>query len=158
LTRTTRIPDTRTGPPRRRRTDFPGSAPPDGYHKAADGTATGVTKQPKTQPLPQVAEIEPSMATKITPLGKRVLVQRTEEEEKSTGGIIIPDTAKEKPQQGKVIAVGTGKLDEKGNKIPFNVKKGDKVLMPKYGGSEIKLDGKEYQIMREEDILGILAD
>ena len=72
------------------------------------------------------------------------------------GGIIIPDTAKEKPQQGKVIAVGTGKIDDNGKRIPFNVKKGDKVLMPKYGGTEIKLDGKEYQIMREEDILGIL--
>ena len=92
------------------------------------------------------------------PLGDRVLVKRVEEEEKTKGGIIIPDTAKEKPQQGKVIAVGTGKIDEKGNKIPFNVKKGDKVLMPKYGGTEIKLDGKEYQIMREEDILGVLAD
>ena len=92
------------------------------------------------------------------PLGDRVLVKRVEEATTTKGGIIIPDTAKEKPQEGKVIAVGTGKLDEKGNKIPFNVKKGDKVLMPKYGGTEIKLDGKEYQIMREEDILGVLAD
>ena len=95
---------------------------------------------------------------KIHPLGDRVLVEPVKEEEVKKGGIIIPDTAKEKPQQGKVIAVGTGKLDEKGNKIPFNVKKGDKVLMPKYGGTEIKLDGKEYQIMREEDILGVLED
>ena len=92
---------------------------------------------------------------KIQPLGDRVLVEPVKEEVKK-GGIIIPDTAKEKPQEGKVIAVGTGKLDEKGNKIPFNVKKGDLVLMPKYGGTEFKVDGKEYQIMREEDILGIL--
>lgn len=94
---------------------------------------------------------------KIQPLGDRVLVEPQEEEEVKKGGIIIPDTAKEKPQQGVVIAVGTGKLDDDGKKIPFNVKKGDKVLMPKYGGTEIKLDGKTYQIMREEDILGILA-
>ncbi|HMO49593.1 MAG TPA: co-chaperone GroES [Kiritimatiellia bacterium] len=93
---------------------------------------------------------------KIQPLADRVLVEPLKESEVNKGGIIIPDTAKEKPQQGTVIAVGTGKLDEKGNKIPFNVKKGDKVLMPKYGGTEIKLDGKEYQIMREEDILGII--
>ena len=95
---------------------------------------------------------------KFRPLHDRVVIRRAEGDLKSTGGIIIPDTAKEKPQQGKVIAVGTGKIDEKGNKIPFNVKKGDKVLMPKYGGTEIKLDGKEYQIMREEDILGVLED
>ena len=95
---------------------------------------------------------------KIQPLGDRVLVEPVKESEVKKGGIIIPDTAKEKPQQGKVIAVGTGKLDDSGKKIPFNVKKGDKVLMPKYGGTEIKLDGKEYQIMREEDILGVLED
>ncbi|MBR4252920.1 MAG: co-chaperone GroES [Kiritimatiellae bacterium] len=94
---------------------------------------------------------------KIQPLGDRVLVEPQEEQEVKKGGIIIPDTAKEKPQQGIVIAVGTGKLNDKGEKIPFNVKKGDKVLMPKYGGTEIKLDGKTYQIMREEDILGILG-
>ena len=94
---------------------------------------------------------------KIQPLGDRVLVQPVKEDEVSKGGIIIPDTAKEKPQQGTVIAVGTGKLDDQGKKIAFNVKKGDKILMPKYGGTEIKLDGKEYQIMREEDILGILG-
>ena len=91
------------------------------------------------------------------PLGDRVLVKRVEEESKTKGGIIIPDSAKEKPTQGKVIAVGTGKLDEKGNKIPFNVKVGDTVLMPKYGGTEVKIDEKEYQIMREEDILSIVV-
>jgi len=93
---------------------------------------------------------------KIQPLADRVLVEPIKESEVNKGGIIIPDTAKEKPQQGTVIAVGTGKIDDKGDKIPFNVKKGDKVLMPKYGGTEIKIDGKEYQIMREEDILGII--
>ena len=93
---------------------------------------------------------------KIQPLGDRVLVKPLEEEEVAKGGIIIPDTAKEKPQQGKVVAVGTGKLDDDGKKIPFNVKKGDRILMPKYGGTEIKIDDKEYQILREDDILGII--
>jgi len=95
---------------------------------------------------------------KIHPLGDRVLVEPAKEGEVKKGGIIIPDTAKEKPMQGKVIALGTGKLDEKGVKIPFNVKKGDKVLMPKYGGTEVKIDDKEYQLLREEDILGIIED
>ncbi|MBP7619739.1 MAG: co-chaperone GroES [Gemmatimonadales bacterium] len=95
---------------------------------------------------------------KIQPLADRVLVEPVKEEDQKKGGIIIPDTAKEKPTTGKVIAIGTGKRDDDGKKIPFSVKVGDKVLMPKYGGTEVKLDGKEYQIMREEDILGILAD
>ena len=94
---------------------------------------------------------------KIQPLGDRVLVEPVKEGEQKKGGIIIPDSAKEKPTQGKVIAVGTGKLDDKGNKIAFNVKVGDKVLMPKYGGTEVKFDGHEYQIMREEDILGVIT-
>ena len=93
---------------------------------------------------------------KVKPLADRVLVEPQKEDEVRKGGIIIPDTAKEKPQQGKVIAIGTGKYDDNGKLIPFNVKVGDKVLMPKYGGTEIKIDEKEYQIMREEDILGIL--
>lgn len=95
---------------------------------------------------------------KIQPLADRVLVEPIKEEEQKKGGIIIPDTAKEKPTTGKVLAIGTGKIDEKGQKIPFNVKVGDKVLMPKYGGTEVKLDDKDYQIIREEDILGILRD
>jgi len=95
---------------------------------------------------------------KLQPLADRVLVEPAKEDEVVKGGIIIPDTAKEKPQQGTVVAVGTGKLDKEGKKIPFNVKKGDKILMPKYGGSEIKLAGKTYQILREEDILGIIED
>lgn len=85
-----------------------------------------------------------------------MLVEPVEEKDVSKGGIIIPDSAREKPQEGKVVAVGTGKLDDDGKPIPFNVKKGDKVLMPKYGGTEIKLDDKEYQIVREEDILAVL--
>ena len=93
---------------------------------------------------------------KIKPLGDRVLVQPVEEDEVNKGGIIIPDTAKEKPQEGKVIAVGTGKLDDDGKVIPFNVKKGDLVLMPKYGGTEVKIDDKAYQIVREDDILAII--
>ena len=94
---------------------------------------------------------------KIKPLGERVLVEPVKEEEAVKGGIIIPDSAKEKPQEGKVVAVGTGKLDEKGKKIAFNVKVGDIVLMPKYGGTEVKVDGKEYQIMREDDILAVIG-
>ena len=91
------------------------------------------------------------------PLGDRVLVQPLEEGEVKKGGIIIPDTAKEKPQEAKVIAIGTGKLDDDGKKQPFEVKVGDKVLISKYGGTEIKIDGTAYQVLREDDILGILA-
>jgi chaperonin GroES len=93
---------------------------------------------------------------KFKPLGDRVLVEPVTEDEQKKGGIIIPDSAKEKPQQGKVIALGTGKKDDDGNDVPFSVKVGDTILMPKYGGTEIKLDDKDYQIMREDDILGIL--
>jgi len=95
---------------------------------------------------------------KIQPLADRVLVEPIKEEEVKKGGIIIPDTAKEKPQQGRVVAVGTGKLDDNGKAIPFNVKKNDRILMPKYGGTEVKVDGKDYLILREEDILGIIQD
>jgi chaperonin GroES len=94
---------------------------------------------------------------KIQPLGDRVLVEPLKEGEIKKGGIIIPDSAKEKPTEGKVIAIGTGKIDDKGKKIAFNVKVGDRVLMPKYGGTEVKFDNKDYQIMREEDILGIIG-
>jgi len=92
----------------------------------------------------------------IKPLGDRVLVEPIEQTEVKKGGIIIPDTAKEKPQEGKVIAVGDGKLTDEGKRIPLSVKKGDRVLMPKYGGTEVKVDDKEYQIVREEDILAII--
>jgi len=93
---------------------------------------------------------------KIRPLNDRVVVIRIEEEEKTAGGIIIPDTAKEKPQEGKVIAVGSGKLNEDGERIPLDVKKNDRVLFSKYGGNEIQIDGVEHLIMREDDILGII--
>jgi len=93
---------------------------------------------------------------KIRPLQDRVIVKRLEEEEKTKGGIIIPDTAKEKPQEGKVIAVGKGKVTEEGKLIPMDVKVGDKILFGKYSGSEIKIGGEEHLIMREEDILGII--
>jgi len=92
----------------------------------------------------------------VKPLGDRVLVQPVEDQEVKKGGIIIPDTAKEKPQEGKIIAIGTGKRDEHGKLIPFEVKKGDRVLISKYGGTEIKVDGKDYLIMREDDILGVI--
>jgi chaperonin GroES len=94
---------------------------------------------------------------KIRPLQDRVLVKRLEDEvEKTKGGIIIPDTAKEKPQQGKVMAVGKGKVNDDGKLTPLDVKVGDTILFGKYSGSEVKLDGEEHLIMREEDILGVL--
>lgn len=93
---------------------------------------------------------------KIRPLNDRVLVLRTGEEEKTSGGIIIPDTAKEKPQEGKVIAAGSGKVNEKGERVPLDVKAGDAVLFGKYSGTEIKIDGVEHLIMREDDILAIV--
>lgn len=93
---------------------------------------------------------------KIRPLHDRVLVKRMKEEEKTKGGLYIPESAKEAPAEGKIIAVGAGKKDDNGKLIPLDVKVGDKVLFSKYGGNDIKLDGEEYIIMREEDILGII--
>ena len=93
---------------------------------------------------------------KIRPLGDRILVKRIKEEDKTKGGIIIPDTAKEKPQEGKVVAVGKGKKTDEGKLIALEVKAGDRILFGKYSGSEIKLEGEELLIMREDDILGIL--
>ncbi|HEX2230064.1 MAG TPA: co-chaperone GroES [Candidatus Binatia bacterium] len=93
---------------------------------------------------------------KIRPLQDRVIVKRIEEEEKSKGGIIIPDTAKEKPQEGRVIAVGKGKVNEDGKLTPLDVKINDRVLFGKYAGSEINIDGEEHMIMREDDILGVI--
>lgn len=95
---------------------------------------------------------------KVKPLADRILVRRLEEEEKTKGGIIIPDTAKEKPIQGKVIAVGKGKLTEDGKLIQLEVKAGDKVLFGKYAGTEVKIEGEEHLIMREDDVLGIIED
>ena len=94
------------------------------------------------------------MALKVKPLGDRLLVEPIEDkEQQSEGGIIIPDSAKEKPTEAKVLSLGTGKTDDSGNKIPFEVKKGDKVLISKYGGTEIKIDGKELKILNSDDIL-----
>ena len=93
---------------------------------------------------------------KLRPLYDRILVQRLEEATTTKGGIIIPDSAKEKPAEGKVIAVGNGKSDDKGKKIPMDIKKGDRILFGKYSGTEVKVDGDDYLIMREDDVLGIV--
>lgn len=98
------------------------------------------------------------MAAKVRPLHDRIIVERIEEGEQQVGGIIIPDTAKEKPQQGKVIAVGNGKVKDDGTVTPLDVKAGDKVLFGKYSGQEIKLDGDEFLIMREDEILGVIEN
>ena len=94
---------------------------------------------------------------KIKPIGDRVLVKHIEEKEQIRGGIIIPDSAKEKPQEAEVIALGTGKTDEKGNSVPFEVKVGDKVLISKYGGTEVKIDNEKFTLVREDDILGVVG-
>jgi chaperonin GroES len=94
---------------------------------------------------------------KIRPLHDRVLVERVEQEQKSAGGIIIPDTAKEKPMEGRIVAIGSGARDESGKIQPLDVKKGDKILFAKWGGTEIKIDGKEYLIMKESDILAVVG-
>ena len=96
------------------------------------------------------------MAIKVRPLHDRIIVQRLDEEDEQVGGIIIPDTAKEKPQQGKVVAVGKGKVKEDGGILPMDVKDGDTILFGKYSGQEIKLDGDDYLIMREDEVLGVV--
>ena len=93
----------------------------------------------------------------IKPIGDRVLVQHAEEQEQVRGGIIIPDSAKEKPQEAKVIALGTGKKDENGKVVPFEVKVGDRVLIAQYGGNEVKIDDVKYKLVREDDILGVIG-
>jgi chaperonin GroES len=108
---------------------------------------------PSGDPGNQDKEIGPM---KIRPLGDRILVKRIKEEEKTKGGIFIPDTAKEKPQEGRIVAVGKGKMTEAGKLVALEVKAGDTVLFGKYSGSEVKLDGEEHMIMREEDLLGVL--
>lgn len=95
---------------------------------------------------------------KVKPLNDRVLVKRIEEVQVTKGGIVIPDTAKEKPIEGKVIAIGPGKMSDAGNRMPLQLKEGDRVLFGKYAGTEIKMEGEEYLMMREEDILAVLAD
>jgi chaperonin GroES len=101
---------------------------------------------------------EGGSAMRIRPLHDRILIERVEEEEKTTGGIIIPDTAKEKPMQGKVIAVGKGKVTEKGQVTAPDVKEGDRILFSKYAGTEVKIDQKEHLIIREDDVLGIIEE
>src|SRR6184192_4335526 len=96
------------------------------------------------------------MTLNVKPIGDRVLLEAVEEKEVKKGGIIIPDSAKEKPMESIIVALGTGKTDDNGKKVPFEVKKGDRVLVSKYGGTEIKLDGKEYKILNSDDILAIL--
>lgn len=97
------------------------------------------------------------MAVNFVPLHDRVLVRRVEEQESTSGGIIIPDTAKDKPQEGEVVGVGKGKVKEDGKPLPLDVKTGDRILFGKYGGTEIHMDGDEYLVMREEEVLGVLA-
>jgi len=93
----------------------------------------------------------------LKPLHNRILVERVEAEEKTASGIVIPDTAKEKPQEGKVIAVGPGSRDKQGKIIPMDVKKGDRILFAKFGGSEVRLEGKDYLIMKDDDVMGIVG-
>ena len=112
-------------------------------------------KTPTTQVVK--TPMTPVMKTTLRPLHDLILVKRLAEGDEKHGSIIIPDSAKEKPQEGKVIAVGTGKVTEAGKKLPLDVKAGDRILFGKYSGSEIKLDGQEYLTMREEDVLGILS-
>jgi len=112
--------------------------------------------QLRDQPQSQHLTSGGASTMKIRPLHDRILVKRVEEQEVKKGGIIIPDTAKEKPQEGKVIAVGNGKVNDEGKKIPLDVKAGDRILFGKYSGSEVKVEDEEYLILREEDVLGII--
>jgi chaperonin GroES len=114
----------------------------------------------KLRPVPTRAPASPmpqAPTTRLRPFHDRVLVKRLKEQDDKHGRIIIPDTAKEKPQEGKVIAVGTGRVTEDGKKLPLALKEGDRILFGKYSGSEVRLDGQEYLIMKEEDVLGIVG-
>jgi len=114
----------------------------------------------KLRPVPDrvvARTMAPVATTKLRPLHDRVLIRRLEEQDGKRGSIIIPDSAKEKPQEGKVIAVGTGRVTEDGKKLPLAVKEGDRILFGKYSGSEVTLGGQEYLIMKEEDVLGVLG-
>src|SRR5205814_2746522 len=123
-------------------------------HRSANSQARGGDSPPIAK---EVHPLEGGpCGMKIRPLHDRILVERLEEQEVRKGGIIIPDTAKEKPQEGKVIAAGNGKVGDDGKKIPLDVKAGDKILFGKYSGSEVKIEDDEYLIMREEDVLAIL--
>jgi chaperonin GroES len=120
----------------------------------AQATTTKLRPVPDRVPTRPTAQVP---ITKLRPLHDRVLVRRVEEQDDKHGSIIIPDTAKEKPQEGKVIAVGTGRITEDGKKLPLALKEGDRILFGKYSGSEVTLDGQEYLIMKEEDVLGIVG-
>jgi chaperonin GroES len=120
------------------------------HFPAAGAAGFDSTQQTTTKRRKRMASIN------LKPLGDRVLVEPVEEKEVKKGSIIIPDTAKEKPTEGLIVALGTGKTDDNGKKVPFEVKKGDRVLVSKYGGTEIKLDGKEYKILNSDDILAVI--
>jgi chaperonin GroES len=111
---------------------------------------------PKVQSRREAHVMATATKVKLRPLHDRILVKRLEEQDERHGSIIIPDTAKEKPQQGKVIAVGNGRVTDEGKKLPLDVKAGDRILFGKYSGSEVKIEGEEYLILKEEDVLGIL--
>ena len=96
------------------------------------------------------------MATNVRPLNDKVLIERAKAEDKTKGGIILPDSSKEKPKEGKIVAVGQGRISEKGERLPFQVKKGDKVLFKSYAGTDVKIDGKDYILMSEEEILAVI--
>ena len=126
-----------------------------GARATAPNHGAGPNRPP--QPGVKIAMATTATTVRIRPLHDRVIVQRLDEGEQKVGGIIIPDTAKEKPQQGKVIAVGKGKVEKDGKVTPLDVKEGDTILFGKYSGQEIKMDGEEYLIMREEEILGVVT-
>jgi chaperonin GroES len=125
-----------------------------GTRTMTQATTTKLRPVPNRAPARSMAQ---APATTLRPLHDRVLVRRLEEQDEKHGSIIIPDTAKEKPQEGKVVAVGTGRVTEDGKKLPLALKEGDRILFGKYSGSEVKLDGQEYLIMKEEDVLGVVG-
>lgn len=125
---------------------------------AEEPTFAHVSNMPETKSRPKTESPATSASImNVKPLADRILVRRLEEQEEKSGGIIIPDTAKEKPQQAKVVAVGPGRFTDDGKRVALEVKKGDKILMGKYSGTEVKIDGSEYLIMREEDVLAIVG-
>jgi chaperonin GroES len=133
---------------------LPGVFPGGGLKESPRRWGGGILIQGKNQE--KETENIQTMAQNVKPLGDRILVEPVEEKEVKKGGIIIPETAKEKPMEGIVVALGTGKTDDNGKKVPFEVKKGDRVLISKYGGTEVKLDGKEYKILNSDDILAVI--
>src|SRR5579883_185268 len=129
------------------------------YHQHSSGASanSGAQQSNQSQHHTHTKGVSITMATKFTPLHDRILVRRVEEAETTRGGIIIPDSAKDKPQEGEVISVGRGKSNDEGKVFPLAVKEGDRVLFGKYAGTEIKIDGEDFIIMREEEVLGILS-